>query len=405
MASTARPWIWLHPAWPDFDYDRAAVEADLADAYRLHGIMEGKAAAIGLTSTSDIALAAMTQEVLSTATIEGEQLSMVAVRSSVRRRLGLEDSGPVDRSVDGLVAVIADATMPCDGPLDADRLCRWQSALFPGGTSGIDRIAVGRFRDHEDPMQIVGGRPGREVVYYEAPPSKDVPAQMARFLDWFNGSVPGGDAPARLDGLARAALAHLWFETIHPFEDGNGRIGRAIADMALAQCLRTSVRLFSLSKQLLASRGDYYEQLNAGQRGGMDATAWVRWFVRQCSAAYAAAGATIDDALLKRRFLAQEGVAGLNERQRKVLQRLLDDGDGGFAGGLNADKYVKMTGASKPTATRDLADMTRRRLLWSHGIGKAVRYYVNVPGWMHGVEPSDAAHRAAEPPRRSVQKP
>lgn len=393
MNRPARPWIWLHPDWPAFRYDQQAVEADLAEAYRLHGVMEGKASAIGLAPTSDIALAAMADEVLTTAAIEGEQLSMDAVRSSVKRRLGLEAPGPVDRSVDGLVAVVSDATVQHEQPLDADRLCRWQSALFPGGTSGIQRIAVGRFRDHDDAMQIVGGHPGREVVCYEAPPSKDVPAQMSRFLDWFNETSPGRGVAAPIDGLARAALAHLWLESIHPFEDGNGRIGRAIADMAVAQALRTPVRLFSLSRQLLDSRADYYDQLNACQRGGMDVTPWVQWFVRSCAAAYARAGAAIDDALMKRRFLAQHNVAALNERQRKVVQRLLDDGDGGFQGGLNAEKYVKMTGISKPTATRDLADLVRRELLWTRGEGKATRYYLNVPSWTHGVEPG-----AASPP-------
>lgn len=386
MNRPTRPWIWLHPDWPAFRYERQVVEVDLAEAYRLHGVMEGKASAIGLSPTSDIAQAAVADEVLTTAAIEGEQLSMDAVRSSVKRRLGLEAPGPVDRSVDGLVAVVSDATTQHEQPLDADWLCRWQSALFPGGTSGIHRIAVGRFRDHDDAMQIVGGRLGREVVHYEAPPSKEVPAQMSRFLDWFNETSPGRGVAAPIDGLARAALAHLWFESIHPFEDGNGRIGRAIADMAVAQVLRTPVRLFSLSRQLLDSRADYYDQLNACQRGGMDVTPWVQWFVRRCAAAYARAGAAIDDVLVKRRFLAQHHVAALNERQRKVVQRLLDDGDGGFQGGLNAEKYVKMTGISKPTATRDLADLVRRELLWTRGEGKATRYYLNVPGWMHGVE-------------------
>jgi len=391
MAARRRPWTWLHPDWPRFAYDDKAVSAELARAYRLHGIMEGKAAAIGLTGTSDVALAAMTDEVQATAAIEGQRLALDAVRSSVMRKLGLDASGPVDRSVDGLVAVITDATTTPHQPLDADRLCRWQSALFPGGTSGIKRIAVGRFRDHESPMQIVGGQPGREIVHYEAPPSRDVPAQMDLFLAWFNATAPAQGAPAPLDGLARAALAHLWFESIHPFEDGNGRIGRAIVDMALAPHLGTPVRLVSLSRQMLDSRADYYAHLNASQRGGLDATPWVRWFAQMCAAAYARAGDTIDLALLKRGFLEQPGASNLNDRQRKVLQRLLDDGDGGFLGGMNAEKYMKMTDASKATATRDLADMVRRELLWTAGEGKALRYYANMPGWTHGVERDEAA--------------
>jgi Fic family protein len=386
MTAKARPWNWLRADWPDFVYDEAAVSADLAHAYRLHGVMEGKAAAIGFTETSDVALDSMADEVLTTAAIEGERLSLDAVRSSVMRRMGLQAPGPIDRAVDGLVAIIHDATTASGTPLDEDRLCRWQSALFPGGTSGLQRIAVGRYRDHEDPMQIISGLPGREVVHSEAPPSVDVPRHMARFVSWFNDTAPGSaSSVARLDGLARAAITHLWFESIHPFEDGNGRIGRALVDMAVAQHLSTPVRLFSLSRQLLERRADYYDQLNLCQRGGMDVTGWVQWFVQQCAAACAAANATMDTALAKRRFAEYHGIAGLPERQRKVLQRLLDDGDGGFVGGLNAEKYMKMTGVSKATATRDLAQMVTRGQLRTTGAGKALRYHVNVPGWTHDV--------------------
>jgi Fic family protein len=387
--SRSNSWIWQKPDWPEFVFDVLTLSADLAEAYRMHGTIEGKAAAIALTNTSELALEAMAGEVVATAAIEGERLSMDAVRSSVMRRLGLAATGPSDRSVDGLVAVLDDATARSDLPLDEERLCRWQSALFPGGTSGLTRIAVGRYREHDDPMQIVSGTMGREVVHYEAPPSRDVPRHMQDFLRWFDATARGRE-PARgaqpIEGLARAALAHLWFETIHPFEDGNGRIGRAVVDMAVAQHLRQPVRLYSLSRQLQRMRGDYYDNLNAAQRGGLDVTPWVQWFVRQCTAAYTEANLVIDQALEKRRFWERHDASGLNERQRKVLQRLLDAGDGGFLGGLNAEKYTKLTGASKATATRDLADMVRQGQLWTMGAGKALRYYVSVPGWTHGVE-------------------
>lgn len=383
-------WIWRRPDWPDLAYDARAAALDLAEAYRMHGVVEGKAMAIGLENTSQVALDALSDEVLATAAIEGERLSLDAVRSSVMRRLGLATSGPIDRSVDGLVEVISDATTGIDTSLDEDRLCRWQSALFPGGTSGIHRIVVGRYRDHDDPIQIVSGRPGREVVHYEAPPSKDVPAHMKHFLAWFADTSPAsvsklrvGGAP--IDGLARAAIAHLWFESIHPFEDGNGRIGRAIVDMAIAQHLRPPVRLYSLSRQLLISRTAYYDALNQVQCGAADVTTWVRWFARQCTGACHAASTIIDQALEKRRFWEKHGDGRLLERQRKVLQRLLDEGDGGFLGGLNAEKYMKLTGVSKATASRDLSEMVTGGQLWSSGVGKAVRYYINVPGWSHGV--------------------
>ncbi len=389
--NTKSTWIWRRAEWPDLTYDAQMTAPDLAEAYRMLGVVEGKAMAIGLGSTSQVALDALSDEVLATAAIEGEHLSLDVVRSSVMRRLGLPTSGPSNRHVDGLVEVINNATTEFDMPLDEDRLCRWQSALFPGGTSGIHRIVVGRYRDHDDPMQIVSGPLGREVVHYEAPPSKDMPAQMQRFLTWFAETspsqawaVPAGSK--KIDGFARAAIAHLWFESIHPFEDGNGRIGRAIADIAMAQHLRQPVRLYSLSRQLLTSRSAYYDALNQAQCGDTDVTAWVQWFARQCTAACHAASHTIDQAIEKRRFWEKHEGSGLHERQRKMLQRLLDDGDGGFLGGLNADKYMKTTNVSKATATRDLSEMVACGQLWSHGVGKAVRYYINVPGWSHGLD-------------------
>jgi len=407
LMSTNTMWIWRNPNWPELRYDAATAAPDLADTYRMHGVLEGKASAIGLGSTSDVALDALADEVLATAAIEGERLSPDAVRSSVMRRLGLATSGPSDRHVDGLVEVLSDATSAFDQPLDADRLCRWQSALFPGGTSGIQRIVVGRYRDHDEPMQIVSGLPGREVVHYEAPASQDVPAQMDRFLAWFAESAPnqGGTTTGHrkpVDGFARAAIAHLWFESIHPFEDGNGRIGRAIVDMAVAQHLRQPVRLYSLSRQLKVAHSGYYDALNEAQRGSADVTPWVQWFARQCTAACVVASQVIDQAIEKKRFWETTAGDGLNDRQRKVLQRLLDAGDGGFTGGMNAEKYMKMTGASKATATRDLADLTEHARLWTDGTGKAVRYYINVPGWAHGVKAEASFNTPAHAPSAPV---
>ncbi|AXW49497.1 cell filamentation protein Fic [Ralstonia solanacearum] len=389
--SSNSTWIWQRAEWPDFTYDAQVIAPDLAEAHRAYGVLEGKAIAIGLDRTSQIALDALSAEVMATAAIEGERLSLDVVELSVKRRLGLATLEPTDHRVDGLVEVVSEAATAFDLPLDEDRLCRWQAALFPSGTSGIRRIAVGRYRDHDEPMQIVSGSPGREVVHYEAPPSKDIPALMQRFLAWFAESSPArvsasptGSTP--IDGFVRAAIAHLWFESIHPFEDGNGRIGRAIVDLVKAQHLRQPVRLYSFSQQLLTSRSAYYDALNQAQRGDTDLTAWVQWFVRQCTAACSAASQTVDQTIQRRLFWEQHAGNGLHDRQRKVLQRLLDDGDGGFLGGLNAEKYMKMTGASKATATRDLSEMVMGGQLWSRGIGKAVRYYINVPGWSHGVD-------------------
>ena len=384
MSALKATYVWQKPRWPKLTFDLNASSAALSDARRMQGEIEGKAGAIGIDRAGEVAREVLEQEVIATAAIEGEKLDPAAVRSSVLRRLGLNDAGPQDRQVDGLVEVISDATNAFDSPLDHDRLCRWQSALFPGGTSGIRRIAVGRYRDHSEPMQIVSGELGTEVVHYEAPPSRQVPAEMDHFLEWFSATGPAQGQPAKIDGLARAAIAHLWFETIHPFEDGNGRIGRAIVAMAIAQDHSAAVRLYSLSRQLLDSRRAYYDALNQAQRGDGDATEWVKWFAQQLCAACRRSGDIIDRAIERARFWSDHAGATLNARQRKVLQRLLDDGDGGFLGGLSAEKFMKMTGASKATATRDLADMLAKGLLWSGGQGKGTRYYVNVHGWSHG---------------------
>ena len=380
-----KSYLWQLSRWPAVSWDPARAAPPIAAARRAQGLLEGKAAAIGLPQHAEVVTEALAQEVLATAAIEGERLNPSAVRSSVLRQLGVADSGPRDRHVDGLVQVISDATEACDLPLDHDRLFRWHSALFPGGTSGITRIAVGRYRDHPDPMQIVSGLPGREKVHYEAPPSRDVSREMDLFLQWFAATAPLQGQEAVIDGLTRAAIAHLWFETIHPFEDGNGRLGRAIVDMALAQDQGRPVRLYSLSGQLLAARSEYYDALNRAQCGDGDVTVWVCWFAGQLASACASAGAVIDRAIEKNRFWTRHAQALLVDRQRKVLQRLLDAGDGGFLGGLSAEKYIKMTGVSKATATRDLVQMVEQSLLRAAGEGKARRYYLEVPGWTHGL--------------------
>jgi Fic family protein len=381
----ARTYIWQHNIWPELTFSHEVAGPHIAAARRLQGEIEGKAGAIGLDRKGEVAAEVLAQEVLATAAIEGEKLDPTAVRSSVMRHLGLADTGPYDRHVDGLVEVIGDATTAFQLPLDHDRLYRWRSALFPGGTSGITRIAVGRYRDHADPMQIVSGRLGKEKVHYEAPPSARVHAEMERFLRWFARTTPAPGKAPKMDGLARSAIAHLWFESIHPFEDGNGRIGRAIVDMAIAQDQGSPLRLYSLSRQLLECRTAYYDALNGAQRGTGDVTGWVAWFVRQISAACMRSSQVIDRAIEKSRFWANHAGAELKPRQRKVLQRLLDDGDAGFEGGLNAEKYMKMTAVSKATATRDLTEMLAEDLLWTQGQGKGLRYFINVPGWSHGV--------------------
>lgn len=383
-ASSPKPaarYIWQQPDWPRFQIDTAALADELQQARLQQGILLGQLQAIGLPHLLEVSGDVWMQEAIATAAIEGQRLELASVRSSVLHRLGLQDHGAQDQHVDGLIDVMQDAISRHDAPLDLDRLCRWQSALFPGGTSGLQRIAIGRLRDHQDPMQIVSGRPGREVVHYTAPPSKQVGAELGAFLAWFEASRPGKALPGEGNGIVRAALAHLWFESIHPFEDGNGRLGRAIVDLALAQDAGSSRHLFGLSSELLSSRRAYYDALNAAQCGTLDVTRWVLWFVRVYTQACQRSQRIALQAIAKSAFWQRATEQSINERQHKILARLFEAADGGFLGGMTADKYAKMTGASKATATRDLADLLAKSLLVVEGVGKATRYAVNVEGW------------------------
>lgn len=402
--STANPhprYIWQHPAWPQLTLDAAALAPALDQARLEQGRLLGLLGAIGLDQANAVQRELWVQEALATAAIEGEQLNLESLRSSVAHRLSLADAPGADRSVEGLVQVMGDALANHGAALDLDRLCRWQSALFPGGTSGIARIAVGRVRDHADAMQIVSGALGREVVHYEAPASKQVTAEMDRFLAWFQSTRPAGGAPA-VNGIARAALVHLWFESIHPFEDGNGRLGRALADMALAQDMHAQdphaspvlVRVYGLAHQMLKTRAAYYDALNYAQRlrgvapeaAAIDATPWVQWFVQAFTRACIASQAVVRDATDKAHFRLRAAQCHINLRQSKVLERLLEAGHagsgGGFLGGMTNEKYAKITDTSKATSTRDLADLLAHGLLRVEGVGKATRYAVNVPGWV-----------------------
>ncbi|MBK6999580.1 MAG: Fic family protein [Rhodoferax sp.] len=405
-------YIWQHLAWPRLTFDPAALATALDQARLEQGRLLGLLGAIGLEQANAVQRELWVQEALATAAIEGEQLNLESLRSSVAHRLCLADAPGSDRLAEGLVQVMQDALVNHSAALDMDRLCRWQSALFPGGTSGIMRIAVGRVRDHADAdgMQIVSGVLGREVVHYEAPPSAQVNAHMEQLLAWFESTRPraGASAGAAVNGIARAALVHLWFESIHPFEDGNGRLGRALADMALAQDMYAHdpqadpalVRVYGMARQMLQTRAAYYDALNAAQRlRGMapeattldvtlDVTPWVQWFVQTFTRACVASQAVVLDATEKAQFRLRAAQCQINQRQSKVLERLLEaghvrsgSGGGGFLGGMTNEKYARITGASKATATRDLADLLAKGLLRVEGVGKATRYAVNVPGW------------------------
>jgi Fic family protein len=380
----AQTYIWQQPDWPSFRHDAEAWARPLAAARLEQGKALGRLEEIGLAESVSVERQIWTDEAVATAAIEGEKLDLETVRSSVMRRLGEEGAGQrVDRNVDGLLDVMQDALRSYKEELDDDRLHRWQAALFPAGTSGVTRIAIGRYREHGDPMQIVSGPIGREKVHYEAPSSAAIPNEMGRFLARWN------DTRSRLksgvDGIIRAAIAHLWFETIHPFEDGNGRIGRALIDAALAQDADSPQRYCSISRQLLANRNAYYDALNAAQRGSLDVTSWVLFFIEQFRSACVASQEIVQAASEKTRFWARHHDVELNERQRKALQRMLDAGNDGFEGGMSAEKYGHLTSVSKATATRDLTDLLNAGLLVTSGKLKSTRYWLSIPGWATGL--------------------
>lgn len=379
---TDHRWLWQSPSWPNFPYDPQVLAAPLARARLAQGKLLGKAEAVGAQGFTGTVQELWTGEAVATAEIEGEKLNVEAVRSSVARRLGIASSfaAAVPRDVEGLLDVMEDAAARWDSPLTEERLCIWQAALFPTGYSGLRRIEVGRFRSHTEPMQVVSGPLGRETVHYEAPRSASVRAEMRSFLDWFNRSrevTAGGPT----DGLVRAGIAHLWFESIHPFEDGNGRIGRAVLDMALAQDARLGHRLHGLSQEFRDRRARYYDRLSHAQRGSGDAASWLLWILDAFEASCARTAALIDESVARARFWSEHKNVSLTERQRKALDRMLEAGPGRFEGGMTARKYAALTKTSGASATRELVDLVQKQLLIPRGEGRSRRYELTIPGW------------------------
>ena len=375
-------WIWQSPAWPNLTYDASRLASPLKRARIEYGRLLGKAETLGAEAAIKVERDVWSDEAMATALIEGERLNLPAVRSSVARRLGLAAAEvPASRDVEGLLDVMQSAAAEWDTDLNAERLCRWQAALFPAGGSALRRIETGRYRTSQEPMQIVSGPSGRETVHYVAPPSAAVRAEVHSFLEWFNRTR------ATLDGIVRAGLAHVWFESIHPFADGNGRVGRAIADMALAQDARAAMRLHGLSSELRRRQTDYYEVLNQAQRGTGDVTAWLVWFAETFAAACDASAKLMEESLVRARYWSEHRDVVLNQRQIKVLNKMLDAGPGGFAGGLTQRKYIAMTGISSATAFRDIEELHHKGMLARGGAGRATHYSLAIPGWEWKSEP------------------
>jgi Fic family protein len=362
-------WIWQQRTWPEFRWDSARLTSPLAAARRAQGEVAGIAKLLDAGTDLNAQLEVLTQEGVATSAIEGETFDPNALRSSLARRLGLPTAGlPIPpRSVEGLVDVLLDATRRYEEPLTLKQLRSWQAALFPTGRSGLLEIRVGELRG-EEPMQIVSGPIGRERVHYEAPPRDRLDAEMDRFLAWYN------DPPAGLDGLIRAGLAHAWFELIHPFEDGNGRVGRALLDRTLAHDEARASRLYSMSARFMEVRDDYYAALERLCTGALDVTEWLGWFLEQFTTAARASERTVAHVLRRARFWLKHAATPLNDRQRKALNVLLDAGPEGFVGGMTNRKYAHLTKTSPATAQRDLADLVERGALVMAGAGRSARY-------------------------------
>ena len=335
--------------WPDLRWRHAQVAAPLAAARLEQGRLIGHLEALGFKVRDDAVLRAITDEVVKSSEIEGERLDAEQVRSSVARRLGLDVAGlkRADRYVDGIVEMMLDATQQHDKPLSEDRLLDWHAALFPTGRSGMQRVKTGGWRDDQSgPMQVVSGPVGRERVHFVAPPAKRLKSEMRRFLDWFN-------ADEATEPVLKAAQAHLWFVTIHPFDDGNGRIARAITELALARSERSPQRFYSLSAQIREERVDYYRVLEQTQRGSLDVTSWVVWFLECLTRAVQHAERELAGVIAKARFWERLREVALNDRQRQMLNRLLE----GFEGKLTSSKWATMTKTSQDSALRDIQQL------------------------------------------------
>jgi len=356
--------------WPNLRWSDGQLARPLAAVRHRQGRLIGHMEALGFPLREEAVLHALTEDVLKSSEIEGEVLDRGQVRSSIARRLGMDIGGLVesDRNVEGVVEMMLDATQNYAQLLTAERLFGWHAALFHTGRSGMSRITVGAWRTAAGgPMQIVSGPIGRERVHYEAPVSERVNAEMRRFLDWFETATP--------DPVVKAGVAHLWFVTIHPFDDGNGRIARAIADLALARAEGTAQRFYSMSAQIRTERKAYYDMLESTQKGDLDITPWLLWFIGCLDRAFDGAEAILASVMRKARFW--EAVAGqaLNQRQRKVINRLLD----GFEGKLTNAKWAAITRASSDTALRDINDLVRRDILVKDAAGGRSTSYSLAP--------------------------
>ena len=360
-------YIYQLTEWPKFTWDHGALAVPLAEIRFRQGRLLGRMESLGFALQQEAELETLTLDVVKSSEIEGENLNTNQVRSSIARRLGMDIAGmvPAHWNVEGVVEMMLDASRNFDKPLTEDRLFAWHAALFPTGRSGMRKIIVGAWRDDANgPMEVVSGPIGKERVHYEAPAAPLLEKEMARFFDWANGS-DGTDA------ILRAALAHLWFATIHPFEDGNGRMARAIADWALARSEKSPQRFYSMSSRIRQERDAYYEILERTQKGTLDVTPWMVWFLVCLGRAFEGTEATLATVLHKARFWRKHADVNINDRQRLLLNKILD----GFDGKLTSSKWARIAKCSQDTAIRDIKDLVAQGVLEKDaGGGRSTSY-------------------------------
>lgn len=363
-----KAYIHQETDWPHFYWDNEVLLATLGKVRNLQGKLIGRMESLGFDLRNDASLQILTLDVLKSSEIEGEILNPDQVRSSIARRLGMDIAGlvEVDRNTDGVVQMMLDATQNYQQPLSTERLFDWHAALFPTGRSGMHKITVGDWRKDSTPMQVVSGAMGKEKVHFEAPDSTTLDKEMYLFLNWFN-------TEDKLDPVLKAAVAHLWFVTIHPFDDGNGRIARAITDMLLARADESSQRFYSMSAQIRLERKEYYDTLERTQKGSLDITGWLNWFLNCLLNALNTTESKLKDVLFKSNFWKIHAKTSLNDRQILMLNKLLD----GFDGKLNSSKWAKIAKCSADTALRDIQDLINKDVLKKEeGGGRSTSYEI-----------------------------
>ena len=366
-------WIWQQPNWPHFSWQADALAPLLRACSQAQGRLLGMLGAVSSDTEAQSSLDAMLQNIVTSSAIEGEQLNVGSVRSSLARRLGLSEEGRTTSRSEGLAELLLDATRAYQQPLDLQRLFTWHGWLFPSDDHLLARpLRIGMLRG-EEPMQVVSGRLDRPNVHFEAPPRAGLEAQLNDFLAWFESSR----SDASLDPFLRAGIAHFWFVTLHPFDDGNGRLTRAITDLALAQGEQQAIRFYAMSASILDDRAGYYRTLEASQKGTLDITAWLQWFLATLLKSLEQALARIDHVLVKARFWQAHRRQALSAEQIKVLNRLLDGGERGFEDGISAAQYQAVAKVSKATATRHLSDLVEKGcLVRLPGGGRSTRYQI-----------------------------